>query len=494
MSDREGRLLLEAICANPDDNTARLVYADWLAEHGNEARAEFIRVQVERSALPEWDAQRVRLFARECVLLKQHEAQWRAELPTIKYVSWGEFRRGFVAQAAFSTFTTFRSHLATCRAAAPIEAVEVRWPRGTDRGEEMEPLPGLREMTITSRFVHVSDIDRITDSPLLSTVRTLNVHRAALGIDGFRRLVRSPHFQNLTALRAPFNAVGNGALGAISAVDTLPALTELDLSETGNYGRYNEDPIITADGASVLAEWPGLARFRALALSGNDLRQGGLRALLRSPHIGGLKQLTLRDNMFTGPAIAEFARANPALQLDVLDLGENVLEDSGAGHLVGAPCLRELKVLHLPRCELGTKAVNALAKAPFLRDLRVLDIGQNNIGTKGLSALLGAKPAALHTLSVVGSDLGDAGAVKLAESAASDTLLELDLTWNNLRAKATQALAASKHLRNLLILKLTQNMMPQRAADALAKSKLGKRLAILELPPPPALPDDPIPF
>ena len=41
---------LAAICANPDDDAPRLVYADWLDEHGD-PRGEFIRVQVELAAL-----------------------------------------------------------------------------------------------------------------------------------------------------------------------------------------------------------------------------------------------------------------------------------------------------------------------------------------------------------------------------------------------------------------------------------------------------------
>jgi len=43
----DGDALLKAILANRDDDTPRLVYADWLTENGQEARAEFIRVQVE---------------------------------------------------------------------------------------------------------------------------------------------------------------------------------------------------------------------------------------------------------------------------------------------------------------------------------------------------------------------------------------------------------------------------------------------------------------
>src|SRR5262245_24769350 len=45
MSDRAA--LYAAVCANPDDDAVRLVYADWLEEHGADPeRAAFIRTQV----------------------------------------------------------------------------------------------------------------------------------------------------------------------------------------------------------------------------------------------------------------------------------------------------------------------------------------------------------------------------------------------------------------------------------------------------------------
>lgn len=49
MSD--GDALIRAILMHPDDHTPRLVYADWLEEHGEPERAEFIRVQVELAIL-----------------------------------------------------------------------------------------------------------------------------------------------------------------------------------------------------------------------------------------------------------------------------------------------------------------------------------------------------------------------------------------------------------------------------------------------------------
>lgn len=43
---------INAICTNPDDDTARLVYADWLDEHDQPERAEFIRVGCELATMP----------------------------------------------------------------------------------------------------------------------------------------------------------------------------------------------------------------------------------------------------------------------------------------------------------------------------------------------------------------------------------------------------------------------------------------------------------
>jgi len=48
--------LYAAILAHPDDDGPRLVYADWLEEHGEQERAEFIRVQCELATVPPSDS------------------------------------------------------------------------------------------------------------------------------------------------------------------------------------------------------------------------------------------------------------------------------------------------------------------------------------------------------------------------------------------------------------------------------------------------------
>src|SRR5215216_4626617 len=80
--------LLAAIRAAPDDDAPRLVYADWLDEHGQPERAEFIRVQC---ALARRDSPALR--RREAELLAAHHDAFAGQLaaPHLRF----RFERGF---------------------------------------------------------------------------------------------------------------------------------------------------------------------------------------------------------------------------------------------------------------------------------------------------------------------------------------------------------------------------------------------------------------
>ncbi|AMV25488.1 hypothetical protein VT84_13905 [Gemmata sp. SH-PL17] len=54
MSERDA--FIARICAEPDEDSHRLVFADWLDEHGEPERAEFIRLQIAGVA-PDWLAE-----------------------------------------------------------------------------------------------------------------------------------------------------------------------------------------------------------------------------------------------------------------------------------------------------------------------------------------------------------------------------------------------------------------------------------------------------
>src|SRR5262245_16313050 len=92
MVEHEG--FLQAILAAPEEDAPRLIYADWLEDHGDPDRAAFIRVQIELARLPKDDPRRADLAGREKGLLDRHAWEWAGPLGD-RVTEWA-FRRGFV--------------------------------------------------------------------------------------------------------------------------------------------------------------------------------------------------------------------------------------------------------------------------------------------------------------------------------------------------------------------------------------------------------------
>ncbi len=67
------------IIANPSDDMARLVYADWLDEQG-ESRAEFIRIQIALVREKLQAAERFQLTDRATALYWKHHRFWNGQL------------------------------------------------------------------------------------------------------------------------------------------------------------------------------------------------------------------------------------------------------------------------------------------------------------------------------------------------------------------------------------------------------------------------------
>ncbi len=72
---------LQDIFAHPEDDTPRLIYADWLDDNHQPARAEFIRVQCRLAKLDPEDPDYALLSLQEQELLKDHGSVWMGHLP-----------------------------------------------------------------------------------------------------------------------------------------------------------------------------------------------------------------------------------------------------------------------------------------------------------------------------------------------------------------------------------------------------------------------------
>lgn len=130
---------LRHIIAEPEDDLPRLIFADWLDEHGEAARAEFIRVQCEL-ARP-MDQGRVPLLqrhrdgatcgCRECTLRRRERELWPGVEVAGRWVAMGwpehlslvQFqpipRRGFVEQVTCTAADWLR-HRAEITAGTPL--------------------------------------------------------------------------------------------------------------------------------------------------------------------------------------------------------------------------------------------------------------------------------------------------------------------------------------------------------------------------------------
>jgi uncharacterized protein (TIGR02996 family) len=106
---------LQDIVANPADDTPRLVYADWLDEHGDPGRAEFIRASLRSPEDPVVADLRQPLPA-GCLV--------RQELTRLRGlgVTAALFRRGFVEEVELPC-AAFVKHAAALFAAAPVTRV-----------------------------------------------------------------------------------------------------------------------------------------------------------------------------------------------------------------------------------------------------------------------------------------------------------------------------------------------------------------------------------
>lgn len=478
MSQEVAEGLLEMIRTDPADDVARLVYADYLDESGDQPRAEFIRLQCRRASLPAWDPEAVTLELRERALLAAHEEAWRSDLPVLEGVTWGSFRRGFVARVGFEDLEQLSAHLPEVRARIPVDGVAVRWPEEAE-WDKIELGAGVRSLTLVGVEYEDKAVEGLPTAPFLAGLRELNLIESAMDEAELEALLSSPHLRGLTALRMPLHMLET--LRPLESA-VLPALTTLDLSvacedELGSGGRDGD----TLDAAAMksLVRWAGLANLRSLDLSGNHIGTRGLTTLLSGP-IGKLTELHIRELSEDGVAFTGLAKAPAELALEVLAL-QDPLDLAGANQLAAAACLAGLKALTLQSMsESDDGAYMLLAEAAWFDELRRLTV-QSGDGGPMFDAVLTRKPKRLHTLELLSCAVR-ARSARISELASLDSLLALDLSFNRVADACMAPLTDGAAPKNLQSLRIKEYGATDAALiDRLAASALGERLASFEL-------------
>jgi uncharacterized protein (TIGR02996 family) len=416
----EEEAFLADVVEHPDDDTPRLVYADWLDEHGDEARAEFIRLQIELARMEEWDARRPELKRREKQLLAAHAGKWGEGLG--KRVYGTEFRRGFleVAQCLPKVFLANAPELFK---RFPLRCLRVG---GGNFGD-----PALRQLAA---------------SPYLPRLRRLEIHSGQPTAAGIAALAGSPHLGGLKELDVYFNGIGPDGVRALAESPHVAGLRTLSLRHVQ----------AGSAGAVALARSPHLTRLEVLDLWGNHIEDDGAAALAESPYLGAVTDLQLWVN-WIGPEGARALTASPHLRFTRLGLSTNRLEAEGVRVVAASSSLGRVTDLSLGVAVRGEpdadrlRAAEALAGSPHL--------------------------ARLTSLGLFSNRLGDAGARALAASPHLANLVDLDLDSNEITDAGSEALLASPHLAGLRRVKLEGNALT-RKHQALWRKRLGKNAVV----------------
>ena len=282
---------LQDLRREPEAQDLPLVYADWLEDHGEPERAEFIRVNCELAVLSEDDPGRGGLSARAKELFTTHGEEWLRPFAAVCETSFS--RRGLVEHLYVTDLPAFLERAPDIMAREPIHSLDFQGPIGPE---------GARALA---------------GSPHVAGLRTLVLPCHRLGPSGTRALVESPHLAALEDLDLGSNGIGDQGARALAAAAGLQTLRGLDLWANG----------ITAEGARALARSPHLAGLTRLDLACNAIGASGARAFADSPHLRALKQLDLACADI-GPAGGRALAESPHLgALERLGLAHNGTDD-----------------------------------------------------------------------------------------------------------------------------------------------------------------------
>jgi uncharacterized protein (TIGR02996 family) len=444
--------LVRAIQEKPEDDATRLVYADWLKENGDPARAELIRVQCELARGVEDGPRLVILKTRERELCRANGPRWLGPL-------WSDITTRFERGMGSLLLSLREFHSKKVQQAAEwfarggVQHLHLSGQSRLTSSLADTPLLGrLHDLGLVCCTVRDDGLKGLAASPHVAPLRTLSFKANHLGDEGLRALTMSPSLSRLTTLRLDDLGLGVPAIRAILESPRLPELTTLLLSHHGR--RPGQD-------FSALAGCRGLRRLRRLHLFANKIDPAGKLVLLCSGDLAGLTELAL-----------------------ALNPGLNPRPDLAWPTLTGTLALDNLQRLDVSSCRLSPTVAGALLRAPGLPKLTELDLSWNFSHTSAAVAQLAVLPELerLTTLRLCGS-LTDDGARALAASPHLCMLKTLDLSFHCLTAAGIRDLVRSPNFPGLRFLHVGRSS-PEPMAEAvkaLISAPRLDRLALLDL-------------
>lgn len=515
--------LVRAVFHNPDDDTPRLIFADWLEENGQADRAALIRYQCEQARYKP-NAKRYAELAKLTTPLVEKFKKAMRPLPDGVRI---EFRRGFLRvdgrgirdvaalPARFAALFTdgwverlvatnfyleygHESPLALAKHVGELEAAD--YPVDAD---SLLALAGTVHSARTAgRLARVKvHKENATEFAQLEAVaagvaeiagpRDRRPRRAFTGVTpgAFAILQRTGRFDGARELSV------HGALGDTEA----EALAQADLSKLTelNLGGFT----LSATGAGALANCDQLRNLDRLALAHCTFAEGGFAALAGGTAFAAVERLDLRGCELTDADLEALARSKAFPAVAQIDLFDNdALTAKGARALLGSKHFSKLVRVEFPllkeHAEFVPLALNAAPRPSLEVQFLALDVSLEDakgevrltvetdaLYLKGIYDLLPKCAAAQRVTHFAASDTAaDEGSIRALAAGLSATALK-SLRFSNcqLGNGGATALARAFAEFELRELALRNCRVQVTGTVALANSPLFARLEVLDL-------------
>jgi uncharacterized protein (TIGR02996 family) len=359
----DGEALRQAVIANRDDDTPRLIYADWLDENGQSDQATFIRAQVEAARAEPFGVQARNAETIANRLLERHRKVWTKHLYH-RHVEVLRFHRGFIEYVSVgpkSAGPEFWDSIAELFDTEPIQSLRLVRPFPVGDGWfdftsvfELPQLEQLRTLAFSSKagFIH-DETCSLFESPHLAQVQNLSFRGSAIHPPRLVEMFKSDAFPALIGLDVAeipnlgpglMNAVNAGAHRSLKCLDasgviftseqiqrilSSPCLKDIEELRLGFHSHnQSQGPLFELDIGWVIP-WD---RLVVLDLSGQSLGDDAVRAIAAREEARSLRWLGLADNHLRSDSIRYFMAANQ-LDLKYLDVRGNRFSPGEIGAL-----------------------------------------------------------------------------------------------------------------------------------------------------------------
>ena len=431
--------LLKAVLASPDDDLPRLVYADWLEENGDPARAEFIRAQIELANLPDHDPRYRQLEDREHELLSEHEEVWFPERNGL--TEW-EWRRGFVDE-----ITAEHEQLMT------------------NEPDAWADHPVTRVRAIRGNSLPLNFALHWAGSRWNRAVQTLALPDFIQGTECLLDFLQQAELPHLRSLEYTQNAILSDLGRLFRASPFTSRLKRLVVGGISNASVIIENGDGVLDAGSLFNDLQR-APLEHFACFDSGLTSDSLRMLLSAPFAGTLKHLDISDNPIAPDAYRAFQQCHPAMRLDKLDVSGTPLAGISLEPLLSARSLEHLTKLEMNGCGSARRNMEVLSRSAFWNQATELRAHSGTIPASTLEPLcLSAGPPGLRLLDLADNYLRTEGVRMLADSPWAGSLTWLALSRNYLDDESCEVLAKSGRFTNLRTLHLAHNHFTQDGAD-----------------------------